>query len=68
VVILNRQQLRLTRRQPLLGLARLTLRAMTIPARVIGNAIRIALVAVQSMAAECIGSAALDGRHDLELF
>jgi hypothetical protein len=40
---------------------------MAVATRVIGNAILIALLAVQSVTAERIGSAAPDGRHNLEL-
>ena len=67
VVIIHREQVRLTRLEPAQRGARLALRAMPVAARVVGDLGLGAGFAAQHVAAERGTAALLNGRHDLEL-
>ena len=63
----NRQQLGFALGQPFLGGNSLALRTVAIAAGVVGDAHVRTILASLDMAAESRGTAALDGRHDLQL-
>jgi hypothetical protein len=63
----DRQQIGLAGREPILRRRPLTLGAMAIAARVVGDAAVAAILAVLDMPAERGRAALLDRRHDLEL-
>jgi len=67
VEIVDRQQIGLAGREPILRSGALTLGAMAIAARVVGDAAVAAILAALDMAAERGRAALLDRRHDLEL-
>ena len=65
--IADRQQVVLTCGQPLARRDSLALRAVPVPAAVIGDAAVAAILASLDVSAECRGAARLDGRHHLQL-
>jgi hypothetical protein len=65
--IADRQQVGLALGKPGPRGRTLALRAMPVAAAVIGDAEMTAVVAALDMAAECLGTAVLDRRHDLQL-
>src|SRR6516164_6161359 len=67
VEIADRQQIGLAGCKPILCLRTLTLWAMTVAARVVGDAAVAAIFAALDMTAEGCRAALLNGRHDLEL-
>jgi hypothetical protein len=67
VIIGNRQQFGLPLGQPRSGRRALTLRAMAIAARVVGDDLVGAVLAARDMTAERRGAAVLDRRHDFQL-
>ncbi len=67
VVILDRQQIGLTRFEPTLRGTALASGTMAVTARVVGNLAMIAALAMPYMTTERRAAASLDGRHDLEL-
>src|SRR6478672_362727 len=67
VEIADRQQIGLAGREPILRRRALTLGAMAIAARVVGDAAVAAILAALDMPAERGRAALLDRRHDLEL-
>src|SRR6476620_4396032 len=67
VVILYRQQISLARLKPAASGTGLTLRTVTITARVVGDLNLRAVLAAQDMPTQRRAAALLDGRHDLEL-
>src|SRR6516165_6362658 len=67
VEIADRQQIGLARRKPILCRRTLTLWAMTVAARVVGDAAVATVLAALDMTAEGCRAALLNGRHDLEL-
>jgi hypothetical protein len=67
VVVLDRQQIGLTRLEPAPRGTGLTLRAVPVAARVVGDLNLLAGCATQDMSAEQRATALLDGRHHLEL-
>ena len=67
VVVLDRQEVCLTRFEPAPGGTGLTLGAMPVTAGVVGDLGMLAGLTLQHMTAECRTAALLDGRHDLEL-
>jgi hypothetical protein len=67
VVVLHRQQIGLPGVEPALGGTALALRAVPVPARVVGDLVGTATVATQNVTPQCRAAALFDGRHDLEL-
>ncbi len=67
VEVADRQQIGLAGREPILRRRALTLWAMAIAARVVGDTAVAAIFAALDMPAERGGAALLDRRHDLEL-
>ena len=67
MVIFHRQQLGLSRLQPVLGGGALAFGAMAVAAGIVGDVAMAALAAGRDVAAEGGGAAGLDGRHDLQL-
>jgi len=67
MVIFDGQQIGLTRFQPIQGRRSLTLGAMAVAARVVGDADMAAVAAGLNMAAERRRATTLDGRHHLQL-
>jgi hypothetical protein len=67
VVVLDRQQVGLAGLEPAVGSARLTLWAMPIAARVIGDRELLTGAAAQYMSPQRRAAAPFDGRHHLEL-
>ena len=67
MIVFHRQQLSLTRRQPVFGCRTLTLGAVPVAARVVGDVHMITVLARRHMTAELSGAAVLYGRHDLQL-
>lgn len=67
MVIGDRQQLSLARREPIGRRSPLALRAMAVAAGVVGEAGMGAVLASLDMAAERRGTAGLNGRHNAEL-
>jgi hypothetical protein len=67
MVIRQRQEIRFSVREPTLGRGTLTLRAVPVATRVVGDLLRVALTTAQHMAAERGRATTLNSRHGLEL-
>ena len=67
MVVLDRQQIGLTRLEPAPGGAGLALRAMAVAAGVVGDLVAPATLTAQYMPTQRRAAALLDGRHHLEL-
>jgi hypothetical protein len=67
MVVLDRQQISLTRLEPAPRGTRLALRAVPVAAGVVGDLNLLAGFATQDMSTERRATALLDGRHHLEL-
>jgi len=67
MVVIHGQQIIHTRIEPAFCDTTLTLRTVAVPAGVIGDLYLAAVPATQHMASQAGRSAALNGRHDLEL-
>jgi hypothetical protein len=67
MVILHRQQIGLPGFEPALGRAGLTLGAVPVAARVVGDVLMIASGAAKDMTTQCRGATLFDGGHDFQL-
>jgi hypothetical protein len=67
VEIGDRQKVSLTIRKPLGARQALALRAVPVATAIVGDANHAAVIAALDMAAECCGTAGLDGGHDAAL-
>jgi len=67
MVVLDWQQIGLTRLEPAPGRTGLAFRAVSIAARIVGDLDLLAALAAQDMSTERRATALLDSRHHLEL-